>query len=75
VNAQWAKRVAEGVFRAGRLAKRAVPPGVRKQLDDRLFYVIFQLTRVQNDDLVSDTVRKRRADRAQSPVSGPDAPT
>lgn len=72
MDARWAKRVADGVFRAGRLAKRAVPQGVRKKLDDRLFYVIFQLTRVQNDDLVSETVRNRRA---QQPVNRGDAPT
>lgn len=33
----------------GRATYRALPARVRKNLEDRLFYVIFQSTRVEND--------------------------
>jgi hypothetical protein len=33
----------------GRALLRAVPQGVKKRLDDRLFYAIFHLTRGTND--------------------------
>jgi hypothetical protein len=41
--------LAEGVHRAGRALVRVLPPGVLKQVEDRVFYVIFQRTRVEND--------------------------
>ncbi len=65
VERSTAKRLAEGIFRlAGRL-KDAVPERIRKRVDDRIFYAIFQLTRVTNDDSVSDQVRSRRQSAAQ----------
>ena len=59
-----AERVAEGLFRMGGAAKRLVPERVRKHLDQRFFYAVFNLTRVTNDDLVSGEVRERRSRRA-----------
>ena len=41
--------IAEGAYRAGRAFARVLPPGVLKQVEDRVFYVIFQRTRVEND--------------------------
>jgi len=44
-----ALRLADLVVRVGRRAWRSLPAGVRKDLEDRVFYVIFQKTRVEND--------------------------
>ncbi len=49
VNGGLALRVAEVSVVVARRLARAVPAGVRKNLEDRLFYVIFQRTRVEND--------------------------
>lgn len=40
---------AKAIVGAGRAVARALPARVRKDLDDRLFYTIFQKTRVEND--------------------------
>jgi hypothetical protein len=46
-------RLSEAVARVlvsgGRLTVRVMPERVRKNLEDRLFYAIFQRTRVEND--------------------------
>lgn len=42
-------RVADGALRVGRAVVRRLPARVRRGLDDRLFYAIFQVTRVEND--------------------------
>jgi hypothetical protein len=41
--------VAEAVIATARAVARVTPPRVKKNLEDRLFYVIFQKTRVEND--------------------------
>ena len=62
------KRTARGVsgalFAIGRGASALIPDRVKAALDDRLFYAIFQYTRVENDDAVSAEVRARRAKRS-----------
>lgn len=60
VERSTARRLAEGIFRLGTRVKDAVPERIRKRIDDRFFYAVFQLTRVTNDDAVSDEVRRRR---------------
>ncbi len=47
--ARWALRLAELVVRTGRAIASRTPTRVRERLEDRLFYVIFQRTRVEND--------------------------
>lgn len=42
-------RVADLAVRVCRRAWAALPAGARKNLEDRVFYVIFQKTRVEND--------------------------
>ena len=37
-------------MRGGRRAVDALPAGMRRRLEDRFFYAIFQVTRVENDD-------------------------
>jgi len=37
-------------MRGGRRAVGVLPPRVKQRLEDRLFYAIFQVTRVENDD-------------------------
>lgn len=37
------------MVRVARAAGRALPPGVRRRIDDRVFYAVFNLTRVTND--------------------------
>ena len=44
-----ALRAADLVVRVGRGVWRALPGRVRKGLEDRMFFVIFQKTRVEND--------------------------
>lgn len=41
--------VARAALRLGRGVWSRLPQAGRKQLEDRLFYVIFQTTRVEND--------------------------
>lgn len=41
--------LASAVLATGRLVVRAVPVGVRKKLEDRVFGAVFHLTRVTND--------------------------
>jgi hypothetical protein len=41
--------LAGGVHRIGTALVRALPRGVVKNVEDRVFYVIFQRTRVEND--------------------------
>lgn len=64
-----ARKLAEGIFKLGRGMKKLVPASVRKRLDDRFFYAVFQLTRVTNDDYVSDEVRRRRQSSQDSSSS------
>jgi hypothetical protein len=47
--APWALRLAEAVVGAARAIGRRVPRSVRRSVEDRVFYVIFQRTRVEND--------------------------
>lgn len=42
-------RVADLAVAAGRGAWGRLPPRLRKGLEDRVFYAIFQVTRVEND--------------------------
>lgn len=44
-----ALQVADAAVRAARGVWRVLPRGLRKNLEDRVFYVIFQRTRVEND--------------------------
>ncbi len=44
-----ALKLADLAVRAGRTVWRALPARARKGLEDRVFYVIFQKTRVEND--------------------------
>jgi hypothetical protein len=46
----WLQKTARSGLRgAGRIAIRMVPAKLRKNLDDRFFYAVFNLTRVTND--------------------------
>jgi len=58
-----AERLAHRLFRVGGTLKRMVPEQIRKNLDQRLFYAIFNLTRVTNDDYVSQEVKDRKRGR------------
>lgn len=49
VESTRALRLADAVLRVGRAVVRRVPPRLRRALDDRLFFAIFQVTRVEND--------------------------
>ncbi|HNC94634.1 MAG TPA: hypothetical protein PLA94_27855 [Myxococcota bacterium] len=42
---RWAGRLLKG----GKMAWSLLPENLKKDLDDRLFYAIFQMTRVTND--------------------------
>jgi hypothetical protein len=42
-------KLAEAAVGAARLVGRGLPKGVKKQIEDRIFYFIFQKTRVEND--------------------------
>ena len=42
-------RVADLAVRAGRGAWGRMPPRLRRGFEDRVFYAIFQVTRVEND--------------------------
>ncbi len=42
--------MADLVVAAGRRLSRVLPPGLRRRLDDRVFYAVFNLTRVTNDN-------------------------
>ena len=44
-----ADRIANMLFLPVRLVGKAIPKPVRDHLEDRLFYAIFQVTRVTND--------------------------
>lgn len=55
-----AQRLANATFVLGRRLRELVPARIRKAVDDRFFYAVHQMTRVTNDDYVSDEVRKRR---------------
>ncbi|MCK6519824.1 hypothetical protein L6R49_00125 [Myxococcota bacterium] len=44
-----ADHLANALFLPARLVRRALPRSVREHLEDRLFYAIFQVTRVTND--------------------------
>jgi len=42
--------VARLVLGGGRLVYSVVPERMRRKLEDRFFYAVFQVTRVENDD-------------------------
>lgn len=44
-----AELVARVVVGVGRAVVRRLPPSLKKNLDDRFFYAVFQSTRVTND--------------------------
>lgn len=44
-----ARLTARAIFAPARALLRRAPPELRERLEDRLFYAIFQLTRVTND--------------------------
>ena len=46
---RWRRPLAGMVVACGRGVARILPTRVRKALDDRIFYVVFNLTRVTND--------------------------
>jgi hypothetical protein len=61
-----ADHLANALFLPARLARRALPRSVRDHLEDRLFYAIFQVTRVTND-----AYPRREADaQAEAPKAG-----
>jgi hypothetical protein len=41
--------VAEGLHAGGRVLVRVLPRGILRAVEDRVFYAIFQKTRVEND--------------------------
>lgn len=43
------QRLAEAAFRLGRGVVRLMPERLKRKLDDRFFYAVFQVTRVTND--------------------------
>jgi len=45
----WSLTLARAVVRVGRVSWSALPAAARKSLEDRVFYAIFQKTRVEND--------------------------
>ncbi len=47
--AERAERWAGWVLKGGKFAWSLLPSRVKKNMDDRLFYAIFQMTRVTND--------------------------
>lgn len=49
LKAERAQRLSRLVFLPARIAARLVPEPVLRRLDDRLFYAVFQMTRVTND--------------------------
>lgn len=42
--------MARAVLGGGRLVLRALPERTRQRLEDRFFYAVFQVTRVENDN-------------------------
>ena len=54
------------LFALGRGAKALIPARIKRGLENRLFYAIFQYTRVENDDMVSADVRARRKARSDA---------
>lgn len=60
-----ARTLSGTLFALGRGAKALIPEGVKRGLEQRFFYAIFQYTRVENDDMVSADVRARRQARSE----------
>lgn len=58
------ERAARGAFAVAGLVKRLIPSPIRKAIDDRFFYAVFNLTRVTNDDYVDPALRDRRRRKA-----------
>ena len=44
-----AGRIARGLIKVARAGSRVLPDRLKKHLEDRVFYAIFNLTRVTND--------------------------
>ena len=61
-----ADRIANMLFLPVRLVGTAIPKPVRDHLEDRLFYAIFQVTRVTND-----AYPRREAEAAQAEAPAP----
>lgn len=71
-----ADHLANALFLPARLVRRALPRSVRDHLEDRLFYAIFQVTRVTNDAYPRREAAAPGAPAeapAGSPSSGPGA--
>ena len=45
----WPEMVADLTIAAGRVLSRAMPRRVKKMVEDRIFFAIYQKTRVEND--------------------------
>lgn len=71
MKARHAERLATAAFALGRALRRAVPAGLKTRLEHRAFYAVHQLTRVTNDDYVSDEVRARKGAVSDAESSGP----
>jgi|GEM_PF-2428892 len=61
-----ADRIANLLFLPVRLVGKAIPKPVRDHLEDRLFYAIFQVTRVTND-----AYPRREAEAAATQADAP----
>lgn len=62
-----ADHLANALFLPARLVRRALPRSVREHLEDRLFYAIFQVTRVTNDAYPR---REAAAEHGEPPAGG-----
>ena len=62
-----ADRIANMLFLPVRLVGKAIPKPVRDHLEDRLFYAIFQVTRVTND-----AYPRREAEAKPGPEAPPE---
>ena len=65
MDSRSAKTLANTLHALGRGARALMPERVKRALEDRFFYAVFQMTRVQNDDAVNPQVRARRAKDSQ----------
>ena len=63
MNARHAHRLARAAFSVAKGLERLVPAALRTAVEDRVFYAVHQLTRITNDDYVSDQVRDRSRSR------------
>lgn len=61
MKARTSEQLARALFLPLRLARQLVPHAVRARLEDRLFYAIFQVTRVTNDAYPAQRAGKDQA--------------